>query len=126
MLTLSDLKGLTQEQILNHLLEQYADSEQDEALLKKLEVLIAYESVGAWGCDSSSFFLVKDEQGNLFEIHGSHCSCHGFEGQLNLEETSIEALKFRIHNAGTVYYSGGYDDDSEDNQEAVRNYILSL
>ena len=45
-------------------------------------------------------FLLKDKtSGKMFEVHGGHCSCFGFEGQLQLEETTIEALKFRINNA---------------------------
>ena len=126
MLALEDLKDLSMEEVLSHLTEQYADSEQDAVKLEGLKVLIAYESVGNWGCDSNSFFLLEDEQGNLFEIHGSHCSCYGFEGQLQLEETSVKALLFRLDNGKGVYFSGGYDYNTEFNDKAIENYIRQM
>ncbi len=126
MLALEDLKEFSMVEVLSHLANEYAESEQDAAKLNGLKVLIAYESVGDYGCDSSSFFLVEDEQGNLFEIHGSHCSCYGFEGQLQLEETSVKALLFRIDNGNGVFYTGGYDYNSINNQEAVENYIRNM
>lgn len=138
MLALSDLQEKTEHEIIEHLIDEYSgsegsygqtDSDKAEAreLLKNKEVLIAYESVGSWGCDSSSFFLLKDkETGSLFEVHGSHCSCYGFEGQLSLEETTVEVMKNRINGGGNLFYTGGYDDDSEDNYKKVNEYILNL
>lgn len=125
MLLLEDLKGRTEAEIKLHLVKEY---EADPNILEDLEILIGYESVGDWGCDSSSFFLLKDKDGNLYEMHGSHCSCYGFEGQFDLEKTTVEALKFRINESynKTVFYTGGYDDNENINIEAVNNYILSL
>lgn len=125
MLLLEDLKGRTETEVKSHLIEEY---EADPNILEDLEILIGYESVGDWGCDSSSFFLLKDKDGNLYEVHGSHCSCYGFEGQFDLEKTTIEALKFRINESynKTIFYTGGYDDNENINIEAVNNYILSL
>ena len=104
MLALEDLKGYTQEQVKEHLINEYTANCE---LVQDLEVLIAYESVGSWGCDSSSFFLLKDKEGKLYEVHGSHCSCFGFEDQFTLQESSIEALKFRVDRAESVFYTGG-------------------
>ena len=59
MLALEDLKDLSMEEVLSHLAKEYAESEQDETKLKSLKVLIAYESVGNWGMDSTSFFLLE-------------------------------------------------------------------
>ena len=69
----------------------------------------------------SSCFKRKTD-GALFELHGSHCSCYGFEGQLDLEETSLAALKYRAENAN-VFYAGGYDEDETENQRIVNEYI---
>ncbi len=92
-----------------------------------MAVLVAYESVGSWGCDSSSFFLLKHKgTEKLFEVHGSHCSCYGFEGQLQLEETNIEALKHRVKNGGNVFYCGGYDENETENQKIVNSFIEAL
>ena len=139
-LGLADLKDFTEEMVIDHLANNYSGSKsgfdygeisaQDvdnaKLLLEDFNVLIAYESVGDWGCDSSSFFLLKRKSdGLLFEIHGSHCSCYGFEGQLDLEETSIEALKYRAEKAD-VFYAGGYDYNETENQRIINEYVLSI
>lgn len=137
MIALADLSGLNQDEILNHLASEYSGTERYESpkvdeidnnrkMLSEYDVLVAYESVGSWGCDSSSFFLLKNKTtGTLYEVNGSHCSCYGFEGQLDLEETSIEVLKNRALN-GSVFYCGGYDDNETANQKAVKDFILTL
>ncbi len=157
MIALEDLKNMKESEIIQHLMDNYKDEAikkydhslpretidetanieyeknkiaNDEIARKKLEnmeIVIAYESVGSWGCDSSSFFLLKHkETGILFEIHGSHCSCHGFEGQLELEETNIEALKHRVASGGNVFYCGGYDENETENQKIVKSFIEAL
>ena len=123
MLALEDLKGYTQELVKEHLINEYTANCE---LVQDLEVLIAYESVGSWGCDSSSFFLLKDKEGKLYEVHGSHCSCFGFEDQFTLQESSIEALKFRVDRAESVFYTGGYDSNGNENTNAVNKYILEM
>ena len=108
MIALQDLKGKSEKEILKHLCETYSgdgigngcpdksDIKKAKEKLAGKKVLIAYESVGSWGCDSSSFFLLKDSKTkDLFEVHGSHCSCFGFEGQLKLEPTSISYRNYR-------------------------------
>ena len=141
MLALEDLKDYSEQQVLKHLAENYSgeksgfdygeitnsDIEKANELLKNMEVLVAYQSVGNWGCDSSAFYLLKDKNsGKLFEVHGSHCSCYGFEGQLNLEETTVEALKFRVNNAKYIFSTGGYDDNDSENKQKVSDFVLSL
>lgn len=125
MLLLEDLKGLSEAEVKAHLVREY---EANSDVVNELEIVIGYESVGSWGCDSSSFFLLKDKAGKLYEVHGSHCSCYGFEGQFNLEETAVEVLKFRVNESkyGSVFYTGGYDDNEDENTKAVNDYILSM
>jgi hypothetical protein len=86
----------------------------------RFKVLIAYESVGCWGCDSSAWFLlIERATGNLFEAHGSHCSCYGFEGQFKPELTSevyLKSPKFSIS-------CGGYDNDPDGNQKKIQAWI---
>jgi hypothetical protein len=144
MLAIEDLLGKTEAQVKEHIAYQYCeDAYNGESLkivhdtLEKLDVLVAYESVGSWGCDSTSFFVFKDkETGKLYEMHGSHCSCYGFEGQFRLEETTIEALKFRVASARShnqededehaIFSVGGYDSDATNNARIVNNYINNL
>jgi hypothetical protein len=125
MLLLEDLKEMSEAEVKLHLVNEY---EAEADVVNDLEILIGYESVGSWGCDSSSFFLLRDKDGKLFEVHGSHCSCYGFEGQFTLEETTIEALKFRINESynHSVFYTGGYDDHEKENIQAATDYITSI
>lgn len=44
---------------------------------------------------SGSAFVLFMKDGKLYEVNGSHCSCHGLEGQWQPEETFLEALRMR-------------------------------
>ena len=119
-LYLADLKGYTDKQLISHICEEY---ETDFVNVAKYEFLIAYESVGDWGCDSTSFFLMKDkETGKLYENHGSHCSCYGFEGQFEPEETSVIYLQSSYFG----FYTGWYDEEENENEKLVKEYISEL
>lgn len=129
MLALEDLKGMTEFQVKKHLELGYSGEgisvAQVTNALEDMDILIAYESVGSWGCDSTSFFVMKDKAGKLYELHGSHCSCYGFEGQFRLEESDTQALKVRAH--GTRYglfSTGGYDENSDYNITEAKHYII--
>jgi hypothetical protein len=120
LLALADLEKLSEKEIKEHLVSSYeADSDEVE----KYQVLVAYESVGDYGCDSSSYFLLKDKKTKkLYETSGSHCSCNGFEGQFTPEETTLDYLK------SDKFYmcSGGYDSDSNGNISMVKEYIQGM
>lgn len=119
-LFLADLKGLTNKQVQSHIVSDY---EVSSSFVKEYSILIAYESVGSWGCDSSSYFLLKHKKsGKLFEVQGSHCSCYGFEGQFEPQETPLEYLK----SDKFWFPTGGYDDNSDSNVEKVREYISKM
>lgn len=118
ILTLEDLKGKKKDEIVAHIVENYAVGKN---LVNPYQFLIAYESVGSWGCDSSSFFLLK-KGGRFYEVHGYHCSCDGFEGQWKPEPTTKEYLK-----SDKFYVSlGGYDNSPSENKVAIESYIKSL
>lgn len=128
MLALEDLKDLTEAEVKLHIIDSYSDYGNDgqkaelEKILKDYNVVIAYESVGSWGCDSSSFFLLEKD-GKYYEVHGGHCSCYGFEGQFEIEkESPLEYLK-----SDKFYFStGGYDSDSDNNTQLAKEFIQSL
>jgi hypothetical protein len=135
-LFLADLKGMTPYEVKKHIAGEYAGdksgfdygrpSDDVATLAKKLDdftILIAYESVGNWGCDSSSWFLMRKNSDNtLWEFSGGHCSCYGFEGQFDPEETQLEYLK-----SDKFYFStGGYDDDRNENESKVKAYLEKL
>lgn len=125
-LYLADLAALTEDQIKEHIAVEYSGSATAEYLrgmLENYDIVVAYESVGSWGCDSSSWFLLREKNTGLFyETHGSHCSCYGFEDQFNLELAPIEYLtsdRFRFN-------TGGYDDNAIGNQQLVLEFLAKL
>ncbi len=60
-------------------------------------VLLAVYECG--GYDGESFVLLECD-GDLYEVNGSHCSCHGLEGQFEPEQTTPEALRHRMKVGG--------------------------
>jgi hypothetical protein len=137
MLALEDMAGMTEPEVKAHIANEYAgedsgfnygeptdDQKRQLALrLTGFDVLIAYESVGSYGCDSSSWFLLRSrEDGSLHTISGGHCSCYGFEGQGEIEAESIEYLK-----SDKFYLPlGGYDESDGANMRAVKDYIAGI
>jgi hypothetical protein len=60
---------------------------------KAIKILFAsymYESY------SGNAFVLFEQDGKLYEVHGGHCSCYGLEGQWEPEETALESLKLRF------------------------------
>jgi hypothetical protein len=69
------------------------------------KILLAWYSYEDY---SGSAFVLYEQNGKLYEVNGSHCSCYGLEEQFQPEETSVEALEYRMNkgNLGRrVYYS---------------------
>lgn len=53
---------------------------------------LAWYGYGSYCGDS---LVIFEKDGKLYEVNGSHCSCHGLEGQWQPEETSWAALNMR-------------------------------
>ena len=64
----------------------------DEVLGDAVIIAAVYDNEGYDG----TAMVVLRKEGKLYEVHGSHCSCNGLEGQWDLEETSYEALMDRL------------------------------
>lgn len=116
MLALADLYEWTEDQVRQHLVTGYTA---DKAVVDQYDVIVAYESVGDYGCDSSSMFVLRHRQsGELFMVCGSHCSCMGFEDQFDLQPVTQKYLH------GDFYFgTGGYDDDGKRHRELVHDYL---
>lgn len=111
-LTLEDLEGLSQEEIKGHIERNF------EVEIQQFHFLIAYESVGDYGGDSSNFFLYIHD-GKIYENHGGHDSSCGFEGQWDPEETTLKYL-----NSEKFHFDcGGYDYNERDNQRKVKEFL---
>lgn len=66
----------------------------DVKVLTKARIIVAW--YGQEDYEGSAFVLFRQD-GKLYEVHGSHCSCYGLEdGGWDPEETSIDALDYRL------------------------------
>jgi len=54
---------------------------------------------------SGDAYVLLKKGYKYYEVFGGHCSCHGLEGQWDLEETAKAALQHRIKNG---YHSGAF------------------
>lgn len=54
---------------------------------------ILFAAYGLEEAYSGSALVIYERDGELYEVHGSHCSCYGLEGQWEPEETTWEALR---------------------------------
>lgn len=89
------------------------EASSDAELAQRIgNVLVAYESVGMWGCDSAAYFLLERE-GQLYEVHASHDSTCGFEGQWEPRSVTRDYLVSE-HWGMSV---GGYDEHRESGEE---------
>jgi len=120
-LLLADLSGCQTQMEVKEYISGEFDLELED--LEQYAVLVGYISVGSWGCDSSAYFLLQDYKTNLYyEVFGSHCSCYGFEGQWEPEETFTKYLVSDQFGFST----GGYDDESTQNEQLVKDFVKSL
>lgn len=82
------------------------------------EILMA--SYGGASYEGDAFVLFQRD-GKLYEVHGSHCSCYGLEGQWEPEETTWAALALRGKDLGK---SGHFLSDHDG--EAVQAFCRLL
>lgn len=77
-----------------------------------VNILFAWYGYGDY--DGSAFVLFTRDN-KLYEVNGGHCSCMGLEDQWEPEETSVEALRFRVEKGHlgkeTYYHDGIWDED---------------
>lgn len=71
---------------------------------------------------SGAAFILYSKDSKLYEVHGSHCSCHGLEDQWHPEETSREALEFRFFGDNCDM---PYACESEEDRDALRQALLT-
>lgn len=78
-----------------------------QALGKYEDINILFASYGEDNYSGEAWVLFEQD-GKLFEVNGSHCSCYGLEGQWKPEETALEAIQMRLEKGylGHDNYSG--------------------
>lgn len=116
MLALCDFAGFTHDEVVRDLAEDF----QSAGCMDGASCIVAYMSVGSFGCDSSAF-IVFERNGEIWEVNGSHCSCYGFEGQWEPELVNdVETICIRDDLA---IAGGGYDDDRKHNASKIRQHL---
>lgn len=119
-LFLEDFSGKDSDVVRNKIVK---DFEIARERIDEFQILVAYMSVGDYGCDSSAWLLLRDRKsGGLFEVHASHCSCYGFEGQFAPEPTTEAYLKSDKFS----FSCGGYDNSEAANKKAVLDFLKAL
>lgn len=81
-------------------------------------VLMAWYGQGDY---EGGAFVLFEADGKLYEVHGSHCSCYGLEGQWDPEETNVEALT-HVLNEG---YQFSYYDDGDAARAALEQFLVN-
>jgi len=74
------------------------------------EILFASYGGGSYDGDA---VVIYERDGTLYEVHGSHCSCYGLEGQWEPEATTWAALAMRQRPEEGEYYYYMHDQESE-------------
>lgn len=68
-----------------------------EDYIDGINILFAIYDVD--GYDGYAYVLFE-QNGILYEVHGGHCSCYGLEGQWSPEEVNLKELHNRLVNGG--------------------------
>lgn len=89
-----------------------------ESSLQNCKILLATYTYADY---SGSAFVLYIENGKLYEVHGSHCSCYGLEGQWDAEETTPEALKFRVER--DCYFDGFTKEEVLNAIQRYKNFL---
>lgn len=77
--------------------EYLSDEEKAKGIATDDEILIA--SYGGASYEGDAYVLFRRD-GKLYEVHGSHCSCYGLEGQWEPEEVTPVVLAMRLDPMG--------------------------
>jgi len=141
-LLLADFEGMTVGEVEAYIIEEYRDYDgydydrgKDQKILdaakdeirkqlSQFDILIAYENLD--GYEATSFFLLRDiTTEKLYEVHGGHCSCCGFEGQFKPEETTVEYLKKQGAGVGVIPIGKYTSECEKEASKKVTEYILA-
>lgn len=93
--------------------------ELDGDALAGADILLASYNIHGWSGDA---YVLFRRDGQLFEVFGSHCSCHGLAGQWDPQETSLPALSARAD----LYARALADDEEEGNDDGCRTEFIAI
>ena len=98
--------------------QDYCDRDKGNEEYSGVNVVLASYS---YECYSGEAFVLFEENGKLYEINASHCSCYGLEGQWSPEEVDLKELEHRLLNG-----SFGEDSYSENNFKQTLCNLLGV
>jgi len=91
---INDFAKATEKEIL----DTYQVSDHDRALVGKIIFAdYTYEDYSG-----SSLVIFESVDGELYEVHGSHCSCYGLEDQWEPEQTSLDYYKESLSRGANI------------------------
>lgn len=78
-----------------------------DAIERYKDINILFASYG-YENYSGDAWVLYEQNGKLYEVDGSHCSCYGLENQWSPEEVTLPELEYRLINGsfGDDDYSG--------------------
>jgi len=79
------------------------DSVYEEFCIDPLPGLIVYGFYSYEDYSGYAYVLYRDEDGVLWEVEGSHCSCNGLEEQWSPGEVTLQYLKNRAADSSGCY-----------------------
>lgn len=88
-LFLGEMASLSEKDVLKWMVDNFQESEDS---LKPFKILLGDVYYGDY-CGDCFFLLREKSTKKLFEVHGSHCSCYGFEWQFKPDATTLDYLK---------------------------------
>ena len=88
MLKFIDFENMSDAEVLDKIASDYEVAPEK---LAEVTILVAAQDEGGYA--GASWFLVHDNAtGKLQIVDGGHCSCYGFEGQWEPDNTDVEYL----------------------------------
>lgn len=87
-LYLGDYENYSENDVIENISNNY---DVEKQIVDEYQIIIAI--LNNYGYEEDSYFLmIQKKTGKLHENFAGHCSCYGFEGQFEPEETSVEYL----------------------------------
>jgi len=75
--------------VIKHFTDEW---EVEKSEIEKYRILFALVDYPDY--EGLAYYVLQEKAtGKLFDVSGSHCSCHGFEGQFEPQETDIRAIE---------------------------------
>lgn len=129
LLALADFAGMDEAAVKAKIADDFGIG---PASIADCNIVVAYMSVGDWGCDSGAF-IVFERGGKLYEVNGSHCSCYGFDEadymggtETQWQPEPVETVAAILQRSDRALACGGYDRDQHGNAERIRAALAAF